>query len=159
MSLDVAYRGRIIKLALDKTKGYNFSVNSEKCKNISTKTVDFLDGVLLTCDVISSPIPCAVLAVEDVLCFDDSRLSLLYSRLRDVGSHSLVIASLNGVLCAKTMGDVTPYEAVRTAVSLLSARGSVLPMGHIEATVNGSLIKFDHTRTGLAFYPEIKYIS
>ena len=159
MTLDVAYHGGTAKLALDKLNGYKFSVNSEKCKIICAKTVDFLDGTSLRLDVIGSPFSCACLVLEDAELFDRERLTLALDRLRREGVSAIVLASLGTGLCLRTAGDISPYAAVRVATSILPTRGIILPEGHAEATVNGTRLKFSRTRTCLTFYPEIKYIS
>ena len=159
MSLDVAYHGGAARLTLDKLNDYNFSVNNEKCKIICAKTVDFLDGTSLRLDVVDSPFSCACLLLEDAELFDRERLTLVLDRLRRDGVSAIVLASLGTGLCLRTAGDISPYAAVRVVTSLLSARGIILPEGHAEATVNGTRLKFARTRTRLAFYPEIKYIS
>lgn len=159
MSLEIAYRDKVTKLALDKYNGYKFSVNGGKCKNICAKTVDFLDGVTVRCDILQTPDICALLLCDDVDHYSIERLRLLYDRLGSSGVKSLAALSDGDKLRIRTVGDIYPYEAVRIALGELPLRTPDAQLGVSEALVDGAPCKFSLSNRGITFYPEIKYIS
>lgn len=159
MCLDIAVGDKITGLILNKAKEYNFLVNSGKCKNICAKTVDFLDGVSVNCNIFEAPSVCATAFCSDTECFCAERLRLLFDRLRPCGAESLAVISFGNKLRILTVGDISPYEAVRLALLQYTPESFKAPLGVTEASVNGRPYKFSLFHRGITFYPEIKYIS
>lgn len=159
MRLDIAYGDKIFKLTLDKYNGYNFLVNIGKCKNICAKTVDFLDGVSVNCDILQTPDVCAVLMCDDAKCFSTERIRLLFDRIRPSGAKSLIALSSGDKYAIVTVGDIYPHEAVRVALSQHLPYLPDAQSGVSEMLVDGTPSRFSLSPRGITFYPEIKYIS
>ena len=122
---------------------------------MSSKTVDFCDGICITVDVIDKYSGCAAVVCNDAECFDESRLDLMLERLRQDGISSLIITSYTDRIIITTVGDITPYEAVQIAISVLSFRGVSLIPGRYTADVNRQTLEFLKLSSGTVFYPEV----
>ena len=102
MSVNILFGGEEYTLTLDKGKGYNFLVNSGKCKTLCAKFVEFQDGISLKANILDIGGVCAALTCEDAELFDEGRIEILWQRLRSEEIKGMILASYTDRLIVKS---------------------------------------------------------
>ena len=159
MTLELEYNERIFEIDLSPIKQYIFSVNSEKCKILCTKTVEFADGIEIEYYLVGGNIPCAALLCHDSDLFDETVLLRIFSESRSIGTRFAMAVSYSpGGIKIKSVGEALPSEAIACATVCISEK-HVLQTGNCAAFISGSRYDFNISRSRLTFYPGIKYLS